>query len=94
MTLAEFVNVLGAVFEETPSIAEQVWYSRPFADVLDLHKKMTAIVAQMSPVEQMKLIRAHPELGSKAKMADASVQEQMKAGLTQLSEADDESFKL
>jgi 2-oxo-4-hydroxy-4-carboxy-5-ureidoimidazoline decarboxylase len=35
----------------------------------------------MSQDEQLALIRAHPDLGSKAKMAVASVQEQSGAGL-------------
>jgi 2-oxo-4-hydroxy-4-carboxy-5-ureidoimidazoline decarboxylase len=34
---------------------------------------------------QVQLIQAHPDLGAKAKMTDASVQEQAGAGLDQLS---------
>ncbi|MCY7273493.1 MAG: 2-oxo-4-hydroxy-4-carboxy-5-ureidoimidazoline decarboxylase [Phormidesmis sp. CAN_BIN44] len=85
MSQLEFVERLGAVFEETPTIAQQVWEQRPFADVDDLHQKMIAIVKMMSQAEQLKLIRAHPDLGSKAKMAEASVQEQSGVGLDRLS---------
>jgi 2-oxo-4-hydroxy-4-carboxy-5-ureidoimidazoline decarboxylase len=88
MSRAEFVNLLGAVFEETPAIAEQAWAARPFLDIADLHQKMVAIVEQMSPDEKLALIQAHPELGNRAKMADASVQEQLSAGLNQLNPAD------
>ena len=80
----EFVERLGAVFEETPTIADRVWHQRPFADVNDLHQKMTAIVKAMSQTEQLTLIRAHPDLGTKAKMAEASVQEQSGVGLDRL----------
>lgn len=85
MSQSEFVERLGAVFEETPTIAQQVWDQRPFADVDDLHQKMTAIVKTMSQTDQLRLIRAHPDLGSKAKMAEASVQEQSGVGLDRLS---------
>ena len=80
----EFVERLGAVFEETPTIADRVWHQRPFADVNDLHQKMTAIVKAMSQTDQLTLIRAHPDLGTKAKMAEASVQEQSGIGLDRL----------
>jgi 2-oxo-4-hydroxy-4-carboxy-5-ureidoimidazoline decarboxylase len=85
MSQSEFVEWLGAVFEETPTIAAQVWDQRPFADVDDLHQKMIAIVKTMSQADQLRLIRAHPDLGSKAKMAEASVQEQSGVGLDRLS---------
>lgn len=85
MEQAKFVSVFGTIFEETPAIAERAWSTRPFADVADLHRAMVVVVEQMSPDEQLALIRAHPELGSCAKMADASVQEQASTGLDQLS---------
>ncbi|MGD1863803.1 MAG: 2-oxo-4-hydroxy-4-carboxy-5-ureidoimidazoline decarboxylase [Phormidesmis sp.] len=88
MGQADFMNYFGAVFEETPDVAEQVWNDRPFQDAVDLHQKMTAVVEQMTVAEQIALIRAHPELGKRGKMAEASVQEQAGAGLSQL-EADD-----
>jgi 2-oxo-4-hydroxy-4-carboxy-5-ureidoimidazoline decarboxylase len=49
---------------------------------------MVAMVEQMSSGEKLALIQAHPELGSRVKMAEASVQEQSSAGLNQLSSAD------
>jgi 2-oxo-4-hydroxy-4-carboxy-5-ureidoimidazoline decarboxylase len=80
----EFVKILGGVFEDTPAIARQVWYERPFQDVTELYQKMVYIVRNYSQAEQLKLIQAHPDLGSKAKMAVASVQEQAGAGLDRL----------
>lgn len=84
MNLSAFVEALGAVFEHTPAIAHQAWKQRPFFDVSDLHQKMVDVVQHMSRVEQLTLIQAHPDLGSKAKMAEASVQEQAGVGLDQL----------
>lgn len=79
-----FINLLGTIFEKTPAVAEQVWSERPFENVEELHKKMVAIVERMSLSQQLDLINAHPELGSKKPMADASVQEQASVGLNQI----------
>jgi 2-oxo-4-hydroxy-4-carboxy-5-ureidoimidazoline decarboxylase len=46
---------------------------------------MVAVMRSLSPDEQLALIRAHRDLGTRAKMAAASVQEQAGVGLDQLS---------
>ena len=79
-----FVEALGAVFEHTPKIAQQAWTQHPFCDVNILHQKMVEVMQGMSQSEQLALIRVHPDLGSKAKMAEASVKEQAGIGLNQL----------
>ena len=89
----EFTQALGEIWEETPEIAERAWYSKPFEDVNSLHQAMVAAVDRMSEAEQLALIKAHPDLGSKAKMADASVQEQAGVGLDRLSEGEYARFK-
>lgn len=94
MSQEEFVAALGAIFEETPVIADQVWKKRPFVDVADIYQQMVDVVKAMSREEQLKLIRVHPDLGSKAKMAAASVQEQSGVGLDQLTVGEYERFKL
>lgn len=92
MTQSTFIEALGGIFEHTPAIAEQVWHQRPFKDVLDLHQKMVAIVNSMTPEQKLALIRSHPDLGSKAKMADASVKEQAGVGLDRLSPEEYDRF--
>jgi len=92
MTQTQFVEVLGAVFEDTPTIAHDTWQQRPFTDLTDLHQKMVGVVQAMTPSAQLALICAHPDLGSRAKMADASVQEQAGVGLDRLSATEFERF--
>ena len=89
----EFVQRLGAVFEETPAIAQRVWGDRPFRDVVDLHQKMAAVVKNMPWALQLALIQAHPDLGSRVKMAAVSVQEQAGVGLNQLTLDEYERFQ-
>ena len=84
MNQAAFTTELGAIFEETPAIAHVAWAYRPFEDVDQLHQAMVDVMRSLSPDEQLELIRAHPDLGSRAKMADASVEEQTSVGLDQL----------
>lgn len=93
MSQEKFVEVLGAVFEDTDAIACQVWHQRPFADVTQLHQNMVEVVKNMSRDEQLTLIRAHPDLGSKAKMAQASVQEQAGVGLDRLTPQEYDRFQ-
>lgn len=92
MSQEEFTSALGAVWEDTPAIASSTWQQRPFTDVSSLHQSMVDVVAKMSESEQLALIKAHPDLGSKAKMAQASVQEQAEAGLSRLSPQEYERF--
>lgn len=84
MSQDEFTCALGAVFENTPAIAHRAWHSRPFSHVEEIHDAMVETVKNLSPADQLALIRAHPDLGSRAQMAEASVKEQAEAGLTQL----------
>lgn len=79
-----FVRRFGAVYEESPWVAEAVW---PGAGALRSSRAMAtamATVVDSAPRERrLALIRAHPQLASRARMADASVREQSDAGLDQ-----------
>jgi 2-oxo-4-hydroxy-4-carboxy-5-ureidoimidazoline decarboxylase len=92
MTLSElnkrdrtgFVDAVGWVFERSPWVAERAWTRRPFATLDDLHAAMIAEVAEADPDQQLALLRAHPDLGTRAKISDASSMEQTAAGLGSL----------
>jgi 2-oxo-4-hydroxy-4-carboxy-5-ureidoimidazoline decarboxylase len=92
MNQVEFAEALGSVFEDTPAITQQVWHQRPFKDRKALYRCMVDAVKSASSAEKLELIRAHPDLGSKAKMAIASVQEQAGAGLDHLSPEEYDRF--
>jgi 2-oxo-4-hydroxy-4-carboxy-5-ureidoimidazoline decarboxylase len=49
-----------------------------------LHDAMVAEVTAAEPAEQLALLRAHPDLGARARMSDASMGEQAGAGLDSL----------
>jgi OHCU decarboxylase len=79
-----FVKAVGWVFEHSPWIAEQAWATRPWHSLDELHQAMVICVQQASVEDQLSLIRAHPDLGARVKMAQASVLEQKGAGLDSL----------
>lgn len=79
-----FVATLGWVFEHSPWVAERAWPRRPFAGVAALHQAMAEQVMGALPEEQAALIRAHPDLGTRARMSSASSGEQAGAGLDHL----------
>ena len=80
----EFVTTVGWVFEHSPWVAERAWAKRPFRDVHQLHDAMKDEVERGNRDEQLALLRAHPDLGTRARMSTASSGEQSGAGLDRL----------
>jgi 2-oxo-4-hydroxy-4-carboxy-5-ureidoimidazoline decarboxylase len=89
---AGFVDAIGWVFEHSPWVAERTWERRPFDGVDALHDAMTHVMREGSRDEQLALLRAHPDLGTKATLSVASAGEQTGAGLDRL--APDEFTRL
>ena len=88
MERRRFIHSFGGVFEHSPWVAERAWQPKPFETLEDLHAALTAEVERAPREEQLALLRAHPDLGARAKMSDASVGEQAGAGLDRLTPAE------
>jgi 2-oxo-4-hydroxy-4-carboxy-5-ureidoimidazoline decarboxylase len=82
---AGFVDAVGWVFEHSPWVTERAWHKRPFTSVDQLHATMAAELTAADHEEQLTLLRAHPDLGTRARMTAASEGEQSGAGLDRLS---------
>ena len=80
----QFVAVFGGIFEDSSWVAERAFDARPFASRADLHGAMTAAMRAAAPGERLALLRAHPDLGARARMSAASSSEQAGAGLDRL----------
>jgi 2-oxo-4-hydroxy-4-carboxy-5-ureidoimidazoline decarboxylase len=93
---AEFLARFGPVYEASPWVAEGVW-PKAEAGTLDERDKLAAAMREevdAAPREmKLALICAHPELASRARMADASVREQSGAGLDQCTTAEFAAFQ-
>jgi 2-oxo-4-hydroxy-4-carboxy-5-ureidoimidazoline decarboxylase len=84
----QFTATLGWVFEDSPWVAERVWHRRPFASCAQLCDAMNQEVAEASVEEQLALLRAHPDLGTRAKVSPSSASEQTGAGLDKLTQGE------
>lgn len=93
MTRDQFVAALGWIFEGSPWVAERTWAHRPFASGDALHRSMTGELQKAAAAEQLALLRAHPDLGTRARVSAASAGEQSGAGLDRLSAEEFESFE-
>ncbi len=85
---ADFLARFGPVYEASPWVAEGVWPAVEDGALDDSAALAEALRAEVdaAPREmKLALIRAHPQLASRARMAEASVKEQSGAGLDQCS---------
>jgi 2-oxo-4-hydroxy-4-carboxy-5-ureidoimidazoline decarboxylase len=79
-----FVSAIGWAFENSPWVAARAWFRRPFSSVESLLAALTAEVESASAAERLALLRSHPDLGTRARIGDASAAEQAGAGLDSL----------
>jgi 2-oxo-4-hydroxy-4-carboxy-5-ureidoimidazoline decarboxylase len=93
MTRDQFVAALGWIFEDSPWVAERAWEYRPFASREALHRSMTGELEKATPAVQLALLRAHPDLGTRARVSAASAGEQSSAGLDRLTAEEFEMFE-
>ena len=90
-----FTAAVGDIFEHAPWVADGAAGRRPFPTVTALHDAMVAVVRESPAERQLAFIRAHPELGSKVKRLDLTVESQFEQGglgLDRLSDAEFTTF--
>src|SRR5712671_5030019 len=85
---AEFIRLIGPVFEHSPWIAEAACSKQPFGSLEELREVLCEMVAASGEEKQIALICAHPDLVGRAALAGtltpASTSEQAGAGLDRL----------
>jgi len=88
-----FIRHYGGLFEHSPWVVMRAAARLPLADV---HSGLMAVVHEASPEDQLKLIRAHPELAGKAAidrtLTAESAAEQASAGLDRLTPEEYDRF--
>lgn len=97
LTLNEFVNIYGPVYEHSPWIAAAAYHSQPVCNidtVEALHEQMKLAVVNAEDDARLDLIRAHPDLAvAKADLTQESSAEQAGAGLKECSAAEFAEFQ-
>lgn len=98
MDTHDFISLYGSIYEHSPWVAECV--ASEAAGIIDADEiadLMAECVDNASPERQLALIRAHPDLAARARIADeltaASKAEQVSAGLHQCSKIEYERFE-
>ncbi|HZH50913.1 MAG TPA: allantoinase PuuE [Microvirga sp.] len=98
MSRAVFVELFGDVFEHSAWIAERAYEGglTPAQDTAEgLHAAMVHVLSEASREQKLALIRAHPDLAGRLKLADLtddSQGEQKSAGLDSLTEEERDRF--
>ena len=90
MTLTEFVAAFGELAEHSSWVATGT--TRPFVSPAAMVDAFCAVMLQADEAAQLALLRAHPDLATRAKLTTDSTNEQKGAGLDRLSAAEFEKF--
>ena len=84
MSPKTFIATFGDVAEHSPWVAREADASRPFANREALVRLFETAIRAANHDAQLALIRAHPDLATKAKLTEDSSKEQAGAGLNTL----------
>jgi 2-oxo-4-hydroxy-4-carboxy-5-ureidoimidazoline decarboxylase len=84
MSPKAFIAAFGDVAEHSPWVAREADAARPFASREALVRQFETAIRAANHDAQMTLIRAHPDLATKAKLTEDSSKEQAGAGLNTL----------
>lgn len=83
-TCPAFEAEYGDVAEHSPWVARNAASARPFASREAMIASFRDVVLAASENAQLGLLRAHPDLATKARLTDDSTREQAQAGLDRL----------
>ena len=94
----QFIKIFSNIFENSQFIAEALYKKRSdgFNNFEDLVKKMMNIFENTTKEQKLKILKAHPDLADKAKIASLtsdSKKEQNSVGLDQCTEDEFNEFK-
>jgi 2-oxo-4-hydroxy-4-carboxy-5-ureidoimidazoline decarboxylase len=92
MTEEHFVTTFGDVAEHSPWVARAAASVRPFASREAMIEAFETAVHGAAREAQLALIRAHPDLATKAKLTGDSSREQQGAGLASLTQGEFDRF--
>lgn len=76
VSVPTFLQAVAMLFEPAPRFGAWLAAARPFASDDDLLKAAARIAHRMAETDQVELINAHPRLGARDRLSDASRREQ------------------
>ena len=96
LSKSEFIKAFANVFENSLWIAQKLYKLKPFNSQKDLLTKILGIFENATKKQQLKILKAHPDLANKTKVKSLtadSKKEQNSAGLDQCSKKEFDEFK-
>ncbi|KAI9503974.1 hypothetical protein GGI25_000856 [Coemansia spiralis] len=66
LDLTEFTRVISLLFEPTALLTHRIYESRPFQSYDQLLDRADELIKELSPLEQLEVVNAHPRIGEKA----------------------------
>jgi 2-oxo-4-hydroxy-4-carboxy-5-ureidoimidazoline decarboxylase len=76
VSVAGFMDAMAMLFEPAPRFGAWLAAARPFANDEDLLKAAARVAHQMAEPDQVELVNAHPRLGARDRLSEASRREQ------------------
>ena len=92
----EFTEVFGNIFENASWVSEKLYAQKPFKNFDNLSEKMISIFGDANNQNKLKILKSHPDLADKTKIAsltEDSNKEQNHAGLDRCTEGEFIEFK-
>ncbi|MFL5259739.1 MAG: 2-oxo-4-hydroxy-4-carboxy-5-ureidoimidazoline decarboxylase [Hyphomicrobiales bacterium] len=80
----DFVQSLGGITEDSPWVAERAAALRPFRSRVTMIEAFCCAIEKADRDQKLSLLRAHPDLATRAKLTADSSREQCGAGLDSL----------
>ena len=89
---SEFIKVFGNIFESSSWISEELCKFKPFNSFEDLSIKILDIFENTTKENQIKILKAHPDLADKAKIGSLTTDSKNEQNSAELDKCTPEEF--
>ena len=89
---SEFIKVFGNIFESSSWISEELYKFKPFNSFEDLSIKILDIFENTTKENQIKILKAHPDLADKAKIGSLTTDSKNEQNSAELDKCTPEEF--
>ena len=89
---SEFIKVFGNIFESSSWISEELYKLKPFNSFEDLSIKILDIFENTTRENQIKILKAHPDLADKAKIGSLTTDSKNEQNSAELDKCTPEEF--
>ena len=92
LSKSEFIKVFGNIFESSGWISEELYKFKPFNSFEDLSIKILDIFENTTRENQIKILKAHPDLADKAKIGSLTTDSKNEQNSAELDKCTPEEF--